>query len=129
MASWINFGLSWRQETSLCWRLPLLIPIIFCGVICCSAFWLPESAPWLIQKGRIEDARKAVADLRGLALDAQQVSDEIKSIRQQSSSDITGKPGFLDLFKTGEERLLYRTSLSILINFFAQMTGMKASTC
>lgn len=125
LTGWISFGFSWHQESSLCWRLPLLIPIIFCALICCSALLLPESAPWLIQKGRIEEARYSIAKLRGIKFNAQEVSAEVESIQQQCIIHAAGKRGYLDIFKPGEERLLYRTCLAIVINFCGQMTGKR----
>jgi hypothetical protein len=51
---------------------------------------------------------------------------EIASIEQAWISESHKKAGFKHLFTIGPQRLLYRTALAFLINFFAQMTGANA---
>ena len=125
MASWVNFGLSYRQQTSLCWRLPLTIPIVFCLAICITTFMFPESPRWLVQKGRIEEAKAVISSLEDVPIDSEHIAIEVDFIRQSCNNGAVRERGYFDLFKTGRERLLYRTSLSILINFCAQMTGTR----
>ena len=126
MTSWVNFGLSYRQQTSLCWRLPLTIPIMFCLTICITTFMFPESPRWLVQKGRIEEAKAVISSLEDVPIDSEHIAIEIDFIRQSCNNGAVRERGFFDILKTGRERLLYRTSLSILINFCAQMTGMRS---
>ncbi|PVH87199.1 sugar transporter [Cadophora sp. DSE1049] len=144
MASWVNFGLSYRQQTSLCWRLPLTLLIMFCALfgqclsppveclrslaICITTFMFPESPRWLVQKGRIEEAKAVISAPEDLPSDSEHIAIEIDFIRQSYNKDAVRERGFFDLFKTGRERLPYRTSLSILINFCAQMTGANVIT-
>lgn len=39
--AWINFGLSFYQHSSICWRFPLPLPLVFCIVIALSAHLFP----------------------------------------------------------------------------------------
>lgn len=125
-ASWINFGFSFHQETSICWRLPLSTQAILCALICLSTFLFPESPRWLLQKGRLEEAKAVLSVLEDGPIESEHIVMEVDSIRAGCSKQNAQERGFLDLFKTGRKRLLYRTFLSILINFCAQMTGMRA---
>ncbi|KAE8449607.1 hypothetical protein EG329_007937 [Mollisiaceae sp. DMI_Dod_QoI] len=128
IVSWINFGLSYHQHTSLCWRLPLTIPVIFSVLICSFTFFFPESPRWLVQKGRMEEAREIITILEDLPADSERAVLELEIVRQACDNHAARERGFFDLFKTGRQRLLYRTCLSVLINFCAQMTGANVIT-
>lgn len=125
LASWVNFGLSFYQQSSVCWRLPLAFPLIFCGLICSSAFLFPESPRWLAQRGKLEEAKSVLSVLEDVDINSEHINIELQCLQEAYNRQASRERGFLDLFKTGRERLLYRTCLSILINFCAQMTGKK----
>jgi len=128
MASWVSFGFSFYQHSSICWRLPLLVPMIFCSIIALSAMLFPESPRWLVQKGRYDEAKVIISILEDVALVSEHIVIEIDSIREACNKQASHERGFLDLFKIGPERLLYRSGLAILINFCAQMTGKKTQS-
>lgn len=123
LAAWINFGFSFQQQSSICWRLPLSIPLVFCAIIALSALLFPESPRWLVQKGRYDEAKDVISILEDVPIDSEHIVIEIDSIREACNKQASNELGFLDLFKLGPQRLLYRTGLAILINFCAQMTG------
>lgn len=125
MAAWVNFGFSFYQHSSICWRLPLSIPLIFCSFIALSAMLFPESPRWLVQKGRYDEAKSVISILEDVPLESEHIVIEIDSIREACNKQASHERGFLDLFKIGPQRLLYRTGLAVLINFCAQMTGKK----
>jgi MFS family permease len=127
MAAWINFGFSFYQHNSICWRLPLSIPLIFCTVIAFSAVLFPESPRWLVQNGRYDEAKAVISILEDVSLDSEHIVIEIDSIREACSNHASHERGFLDLFKIDRQRMLYRTALAVLINFCAQMTGENIS--
>jgi MFS family permease len=123
LASWVNFGLSFHQKSSICWRLPLALPLVFCALICSSAFLFPESPRWLVQKQRVEEAKVILSILEDVDVESEHVVVELQCFQDAYERQSAREQGFLDLFKAGQQRLLYRTFLSILINFCAQMTG------
>jgi MFS family permease len=123
LASWVNFGLSFHQNSSVCWRLPLALPLIFCALICTSAFLFPESPRWLVQKSKLEEAKSVLSILEDIDIESEHVVLELQCLQDAYERQSSREQGFLDLFKAGRQRLLYRTCLSILINFCAQMTG------
>jgi len=128
LASWVNFGLSFHQQSSVCWRLPLILPFVFCALICLSTFLFPESPRWLVQRGKLEEAKAVLSILEDVSIDSEHIVVELELLQEAYSRQASREQGFLDLFKTGRQRLLYRTCLSILINFCAQMTGANVIT-
>jgi hypothetical protein len=126
LASWVNFGLSFHQKTPVCWRLPLALPLIFCALICSSAFLFPESPRWLVQNGKLDEAKTVLSILDDINVESELVAVELQCPQDAYARQSAREQGFVDLFKPGRQRLLYRTILSILINFCAQMTGKKS---
>jgi MFS family permease len=123
IAAWVNVGLSFRQTSSVSWRLPLSLPFVFCVFICLGVFCFPESPRWLVQKGRKEDARSSLAILNDLPIDSEHISQEIDIIQGAWDTESSRETGFLNILRPCRERFQYRTILAITINFCAQMTG------
>ena len=128
MAAWINFGFSYHQKSSICWRFPLSVPLVFSTLIAASTMLFPESPRWLVQKGRYDEAKAIISILEDVSIDSEHIIIEIDSIREACNKQASHELGFFDLFKVGPQRLLYRTGLAVLINFCAQMTGKKIHT-
>jgi Sugar (and other) transporter len=58
------------------WGIPVLLQCM-APVLCCSLIWFcPESPRWLVQKGRDEDARKALMRIR----EPQEVESELQGV-------------------------------------------------
>jgi sugar porter (SP) family MFS transporter len=125
-AAWVNFGLSHIAESAVSWRLPLAIPLIFTMWIVAFAFCFPESPRWLVQQGRIHQAKQVMSILQNIPIDSSTIQMEIASIEQACEAESHRKASFKLIFTTGPQRLLYRAALAILVNFFAQMTGANA---
>ncbi|KAL3460763.1 general substrate transporter [Aspergillus heterothallicus] len=124
LCNWIDFGLS-KASGATQWRVPLALSFLFPLMVLASVFSLPESPRWLVLVGRTGDAAASLAAYRGLPIDADAVQAEISGI--QSALEITERSGGVALrnvfFGADEERLLYRFSLCMVIQFFQQMCG------
>lgn len=124
LAGWVNFGLSYDNTTELAWRLPLALPLIFTAMLISFTMFFPESPRWLISKGKIDEARQSMLELKGTeAANMDTINIEIATISQIIHVATQGERGFKDLFRKSQHRLFYRLCLAIGINFFAQMTG------
>lgn len=125
-AAWVNFGLSYIGGNSVSWRLPMAIPLVFTLWIMSFAFCFPESPRWLVQRGRIDQAKQVMSILDDVPIDSPAVQLEIASIEQACELESHKKAGFKHIITIGPQRLPYRIALAILVNFFAQMTGANA---
>jgi sugar porter (SP) family MFS transporter len=129
LISWVNFGLSFIQDTEVAWRLPIILPVIFPLQLLAFTMSFPESPRWLISQGRIEEARESMVILAEKGDVNDEVIDiEINAITQALGESSNSERGFIDLFKPGRQRLFYRWCLAVLVNLLAQMTGANAVT-
>ncbi|KAI8622974.1 general substrate transporter [Xylariaceae sp. FL1651] len=80
---WINFGINEHLDVTapVSWRLPMgfqlvaAVPLLFFGI------FLHESPLWLMRKGRTEEARKALEELRQLSAEHEYIQEELRHIR------------------------------------------------
>lgn len=127
-ASWVNYGLSFVQTSSVSWRLPMAIPLIFVAMLFAFTYSFPESPRWLVSKSRNEDARSALTIISGSNADPEVIDIEIRQFAALSHNDLLHHRGFLSLLKPGKDKLPYRLFLAIAVNFCAQMTGANVIT-
>lgn len=67
---WINYGVLQNMESSRKqWLIPFAIQLIPSGLFFIGCFLIPESPRFLVQKGKIEEARTSLSTLRALPLD------------------------------------------------------------
>ncbi|RGP71726.1 sugar transporter stl1 [Fusarium longipes] len=123
LESWINLGFFEFEHGSVTWRPPIAIAIFFSLILMASIYCFPESPRWLVLKNRSEEARHAVAALRGLPIDSTEVLAEVAGIEHslEETSDKAARLG--DMLKMGDDKLLYRFALCILLQFYQQMSG------
>ncbi|KKY20861.1 putative mfs sugar [Phaeomoniella chlamydospora] len=128
LASWINLGLSFVEESQAAWRFPLALPSLFTLMLAASTFVFPESPRWLISKGRIEEAKAALMILEGQHAVSEAIDQEIDLMQRAMRQ--TRERGFIDIFRSAghHQRLIYRFCLAFGANFFALMTGANAIT-
>ncbi|KAL2813223.1 general substrate transporter [Aspergillus granulosus] len=124
LCNWIDFGLS-KASGAIQWRVPLALSFLFPLMVLVSVFALPESPRWLVLVGRTGDAAASLSAYRGLPADDEAVQAEIAGI--ESALELTERSGGITLrdvfFGKDEERLLYRFTLCMVIQFFQQMCG------
>ncbi|KAH8807813.1 general substrate transporter [Xylogone sp. PMI_703] len=123
ITSWASFGLLRVDNSAVQWRAVLAIPSLFCIPILGFIFLLPESPRWLIRVGRREEAIICLAKLKDLEIDAPELLSEIYGIEQSLEETQSGASAFKDLFKLGDEKLLFRLGICCLLQFFQEMSG------
>lgn len=125
LGGWVNVGLSHLEEHEVAWRLPLALPLVFTSMLLAFTMAFPESPRWLISKGRIDEARRSMAELNsGRHAEPESIDAEISLILSLVQQDgAQSELGFRDFFRRGPQRLFYRLCLAVAVNFCAQMTG------
>ncbi|KAI9036922.1 sugar porter family MFS transporter [Aspergillus affinis] len=122
LQAWINLGFYQIKTGPASWRAPIAIPIFFSLVLGVAILFMPESPRWLIQQGRKHEAQNTLAALKDLPENDPTIHTEVSTM--EISLEQTGKTASLgDLLKMGEDRLLYRFGLCILLQFYQQMSG------
>ncbi|KAI9374441.1 general substrate transporter [Aspergillus egyptiacus] len=124
LCNWIDFGLSRAPESNTQWRVPLALSLLPSLMILLSVFLFPESPRWLVQVNRIERAELSLAKLKGNEATEAEIRAEIAGIHTSLEMTAHAKASLLEIFKKDdEEKLLYRFTLCVMLQFFQQMCG------
>ncbi|KAJ3543298.1 hypothetical protein NM208_g3651 [Fusarium decemcellulare] len=123
LESWIDLAFFEFHHGPVTWRPPIALAIILSLVLMGSVYAFPESPRWLVLKNRSEEARYIVAALRGLSEDAMEVQAEVTGIEHSLEETSQGGAKLSDMLKMGDDKMLYRFCLCILLQFYQQMSG------
>jgi hypothetical protein len=98
------------KSSSLVWLVPICLQLLAPAVTCIFAPRLPESPRWLVEKGRVEEARDALLFLRG-GKAGYDVDTDIAALQANfEAAQSRHKASWLSLFKG---RNLKRTNVCI----------------
>ncbi|KAJ4298235.1 hypothetical protein N0V90_006134 [Kalmusia sp. IMI 367209] len=123
LEAWINLAFYEQNNLPLQWRLPLAIPCLISLVPLAAVFSIPESPRWLVNKNRIEEAKTSLARFKGTHEEDAQVVSEIGGIEMALEETGRSAAKLSDIFTMGKDRLFYRFSLCIFLQFLQQMCG------
>ena len=124
ITSWVNLGLYQVKTGSVAWRVPLAIPGLVSLIPMFSIFFLPESPRWLVQKGRLEQARATLVSLNNTSAQSEDVNGDIAAIQSKLENHSRGV-SIMDIWRPNDERLFYHFALCIMLQFYQQMSGGK----
>lgn len=141
LSFFVNYGINMQIKSlsSAKWRIPFALQMLPVSSAClpCSDYlthtkgallligiiFQNESPRWLVEKNRLKDAGKALARVRGKAVDDESVIQELDEI-------ITDFHGHEKLPLTAQlkascsnKQMLYRSSFAIILMFWQQWTG------
>ncbi|OAL43050.1 general substrate transporter [Pyrenochaeta sp. DS3sAY3a] len=123
LEAWINLGFFEQDNKPLQWRIPLAIPTVISLVPMAAVFSIPESPRWLVNKGRVEEARASLAAFKGASQEDPEVAAEISGIELALEETGRSAAKMSDIFTMGKDKLFYRFSLCIFLQFLQQMCG------
>ncbi|SGZ38159.1 related to Hexose transporter 2 [Hanseniaspora guilliermondii] len=110
-----NSSAQWRVALGLCflWALTMMGGITF----------VPESARYLVQKDRIEEARKTLSILNKVPMDDPLLEKELDIIVSAVQAErIAGKASFRELFST-KTKVFQRLVMGVILQSLQQLTG------
>jgi MFS family permease len=123
LEAWINLGFFEASNKPIQWRLPLAIPTLISLIPLAAVFSIPESPRWLVNKGRVEEARASLAAFKALDLHDPEISTELSGIELALEETGRSAAKLGDIFTMGKDKLFYRFSLCIFLQFLQQMCG------
>lgn len=105
------------------WRIPLGLCFAWALFMICGMLFLPESARYLIENGKIEEAKNSIAKVNGLKPNDQHVTLEMEyftnAINEQNEA---GNASWKELF-TGKPHIFTRLIIGVALQSFQQLTG------
>ncbi|THX72132.1 general substrate transporter [Aureobasidium pullulans] len=126
MSYWIDFGFSFLEPSTISWRFPIALQILFALIILVFIMGLPESPRWLIMKGQEDEALNVLCALNNKGSDDPYVVSEFAAIKD--SAMIMQQGGFRDLFTMDEDRNFHRVVLAYVNQTFQQISGINLIT-
>ncbi|KAF2443723.1 general substrate transporter [Karstenula rhodostoma CBS 690.94] len=118
----VNYGTSDGYQNSAQWRIPNGLSALWAILLGSGILLLPESPRFAYRKGRVEEARRNMARLNGVAEHSAFIDSEIKEIQDKLEAESAGGDHPWHEIFTGP-RMLYRTLLGMVLQAGQQLTG------
>lgn len=118
----VNYGTSDQYSNSAQWRIPNGLSALWAIVLGSTILLLPESPRYAYRKGRVEEARRNMARLNGVAENSAFIDAEVKEIQDKLEAESAGGDHPWHEIFTGP-RMLYRTLLGMVLQAGQQLTG------
>ncbi|MCJ1247423.1 hypothetical protein MMC30_004637 [Trapelia coarctata] len=122
-----------KRDDSGSYRIPIAIQFLWALILGTGLFILPESPRYFVKKGRLENAAKALASVRGQPIDSEYIKDELAEIVANHEYELQVVPqtsyigGWANCFKgsifKGNSNSR-RTTVGILMQMMQQLTGI-----
>jgi SP family sugar:H+ symporter-like MFS transporter len=118
----VNYGTSSQYNNSAQWRIPNGLSALWAIILGSTILLLPESPRYAYRKGHVEEARRNMARLNGVAEHSAFIDAEIKEIQDKLEAEAAGGDHPWHEIFTGP-RMLYRTLLGMTLQAGQQLTG------
>ncbi|KAF9568983.1 general substrate transporter [Agrocybe pediades] len=140
VAYWLDFAFFWAQSSSVQWRAPVAIQIVFALIMVVAIGYLPESPRWLLKAGRPAEAMAVISALEdkptsdvGVRQLYEGIRDAViaeggSSLDNEEGNPSKGKVSLKELFTHGKTQNFRRVCLGIAIQCFQQITGINIIT-
>ncbi|KAK7695523.1 hypothetical protein QCA50_000159 [Cerrena zonata] len=126
-----SHGSFWATGSSVQWRVPIALQIVFAVMMIGGIFFLPESPRWLAKEGRNVEALAVIAALEGESHDAPSVRQTYLGIREAVNAE-AHLPGerspIREIFTGGRSQNFRRAFLGVVNQCFQQITGINIIT-
>ncbi|KAJ8594663.1 general substrate transporter [Rhizopogon salebrosus TDB-379] len=115
----ISYGSS-RFDSSLAWRTPFIFEASLAAIFISGMAFMPYSPRWLIQRGRIDEARAVLQTLRD---NSELVEDELRLIQGSLEEQSKEQASFREIF---QKRYIRRSALGVFLMAFQMLSGIDA---
>lgn len=120
----VNFACDKHQTGDAQWMIPVGLGLLFAFLVVIGSAMMPESATYLVTKGKPVQASKSIAALNNTTPESDVCTTEIERITRQWNEDQANKmnTNWYE-FITGQPRLGRRLVIGMLVMAFQQFTG------
>lgn len=118
-----NYGTR-RYHNSRQWRIPLGLCFAWAITMIIAVVMVPESPRYLLQHGKVEDARRSLAKSNKVNAEDPSIAHEVKNLQSALEAEQAGGPSkWSDLFIV-KNKSLYRTMMGFTIQALQQLAGI-----
>lgn len=125
IAYWVDFGLSFT-DSSVSWRLPVALQIVFAAFLMWGAFALCESPRWLLSHGKLDEGLKVVAALNGTSIHDPRAIQQRDLILDGIIAAQQTQGSAKELLKHGKKQNFRRMTVGASSQVFQQLGGCNA---
>ena len=117
-----NYGVK-NYSNSIQWRVPLGLCFAWALFMIGGMMFVPESPRYLVEKGRIEDAKVSIARSNKISVEDPSVQVEVDLISAGVEAEkLAGSASFKELF-SAKTKVLQRLIMGIMLQSLQQLTG------
>jgi MFS transporter, SP family, sugar:H+ symporter len=118
-----TYGTYHNYTDSRQWRIPLGLSFAWALLMIFGMTFTPESPRFLIEVGRIDEARQSLASVNKVDVDSEFVNVELNTMVDALEYEKSqGNASFKELF-TGQPKLFYRLMVGVMLQSLQQLTG------
>jgi MFS transporter, SP family, sugar:H+ symporter len=122
LSFFVNYGMNIQIKTlsSAKWRVPFALQMLPGALLLAGIVFQNESPRWLVEKNRLQEARQALARVRGRNVDDHEVVQELDEIMTdfEGHEKLPLKAQLKAAVST--KSLFYRTSFAVILMFWQQ---------
>jgi MFS transporter, SP family, sugar:H+ symporter len=118
-----TYGTYHNYTDSRQWRIPLGLSFAWALLMIFGMTFTPESPRFLIEVGKIDEARQSLASVNKVDIDSEFVNVELNTMVDALEYEKSqGNASFKELF-TGQPKLFYRLMVGVVLQSLQQLTG------
>jgi MFS family permease len=107
-----------RIGGELAWRAPFILEASMAAILVSGMAFMPYSPRWLVQRGRIDEARAVLQKLRA---SSEFVEDELRLIKGSLEEQSREDASYREIF---QKRYIRRSALSVFLMSFQMLCGV-----